>query len=443
MKPYTIIIPALLMQACSAIAQIPAPTAAPLPAPLSTPAVTPAPAASSATPTLKDLSEHLNAAKEIHFDVIGTGIGSSKTVEISGVLASPNKMAVTIGPSGKPTFEIFSDGTKSWAYSEKTNTYTDLGTPDTHGDIILAHALGFIMSQSSPDDPSPAMMGTLTEITIGSLTQIDALQSAMGRAASGQKWVHSEQTAGGQTIEEDLLTIPNPSDENMVENISFSYTNNPWSLKSFIMAVGPKDKPAKAAINISYNKCDLISSDGPLTDPKEFAFIPPASSKVYVPAPEAQPTTTALQPGVRAPNFSVITPTGQHVKLSDYTGKVVVMDLWATWCGPCQMSLPHTDKIAQRYLSKGVVFLPVCVWDTKDSFTKWLPDHKSMKMRFLFDTGSQSTSFATTRYKVDGIPTQFVIGRNGEIAATLVGYDSDDPNEKELTAAIDKALAHK
>lgn len=75
-----------------------------------------------------------------------------------------------------------------------------------------------------------------------------------------------------------------------------------------------------------------------------------------------------LKPGVTAPDFTVSDRNGNPVKLSDFAGHVVVIDFWATWCEPCQESLPTTNSTAEKYRSRNVVFLGVNVWDTKDSF---------------------------------------------------------------------------
>ena len=94
-----------------------------------------------------------------------------------------------------------------------------------------------------------------------------------------------------------------------------------------------------------------------------------------------------LPEGSAAPDFVVSDDKGSPVKLSAYRGKVVVLDFWSTWCGPCQESLPGTNAIAAKYASKNVVVLGVNVWDTKDAFHRWLPKHKALgSIKFAIDT---------------------------------------------------------
>jgi len=107
--------------------------------------------------------------------------------------------------------------------------------------------------------------------------------------------------------------------------------------------------------------------NAPIDDAK-FAYTPPATASL--------PTApNLLVDGAQAPDFTVSDKDGHPVKLSDYKGKVVVLDFWATWFGPCQASLPHTTALAKQYAGKGVTVLAVNVWDKPAAFRAWLPAH--------------------------------------------------------------------
>ncbi len=153
-------------------------------------------------------------------------------------------------------------------------------------------------------------------------------------------------------------------------------------------------------------------------DARLFAFTPPPSVPIYV-------RPKLLADGTLAPDFTANDKDGKPVKLSDYKGKVVVLDFWATWCGPCQASLPHTTAVAKRYAAKDVTVLAVNVWDKPGAFQAWLPKHPQYAaLHFAADPATvQDRGIATGLYGVSGIPTQYVIGKDGRIVKSIVGYD--------------------
>lgn len=232
----------------------------------------------------------------------------------------------------------------------------------------------------------------------------------------------------------------------------FLVTYKPDALNMASMFAGggpPKPKPltADTVLRLSLLNLHALSSmDGirvfDLKDQLVAENTPPAFPE-SPPAPTASTASAAepalLKDGTKAPDFVVHDDKGNPVKLSSYRGKVVVVDFWATWCGPCQESLPKTNALAAKYTKKGVVFLGVNVWDEKKAFHSWLPDHKSFSsIKFAIDTRGQGQDVATKLYNVSGIPTQYVIDRRGRIVESIVGYSED---ESELKSGIDRALA--
>ncbi|HEX5323195.1 MAG TPA: redoxin domain-containing protein [Capsulimonadaceae bacterium] len=164
-----------------------------------------------------------------------------------------------------------------------------------------------------------------------------------------------------------------------------------------------------------------------------FAWNPPAGAKEF-----AEPKLLAK--GTTAPDFAAQTPDGKTVHLSDFKGKPVVIDFWSTWCGPCQEAMPHLEKVYQQIKGMDVAVLAVCVWDDKDAYDKWVKQNIGTKYHFsvAFDPAGkdETNSIATSLYGVDGIPTQYVIDKDGKVAATSVGYSDGDTSLEQNLAAV-------
>ncbi len=141
-----------------------------------------------------------------------------------------------------------------------------------------------------------------------------------------------------------------------------------------------------------------------------------------------------------APQFTLTDLEGKNVSLADLKGKVVVVDFWATWCGPCKASFPAMQKAVNKYKdNKDVVFLFVNTWQTELDKKKNAEDFiKETKYTFhvLLDTENK----VVADFKVSGIPTKFVIDKNGNIKFNVVGFSgSDDIAVEELSSMIELA----
>ena len=158
-----------------------------------------------------------------------------------------------------------------------------------------------------------------------------------------------------------------------------------------------------------------------------FKFAPPPGAQLSKPYVAPPPPKPLLAVGTPAPDFTATAPDGSTVHLSDFKGKTVVLDFWSTWCGPCQMSMPHLEKVYQAVKGQNVAVLGVCVWDEKPAYDKWVTAKKdTYHFPTAFDpAGRGAKSIASELYHVSGIPTQYVIDRDGKIAASTVGYDED------------------
>lgn len=114
-------------------------------------------------------------------------------------------------------------------------------------------------------------------------------------------------------------------------------------------------------------------------------------------------------------DFDALNPDDSPAKLSDYVGKgkYVLVDFWASWCGPCKAELPTIREVYNTYKDKGLVVLGVNVWDQKDKFNAALAE-EDMPWSHIYQS---ETSVPTTNYGISGIPHIILFAPDGKIAA--------------------------
>lgn len=143
---------------------------------------------------------------------------------------------------------------------------------------------------------------------------------------------------------------------------------------------------------------------------------------------------------VTASSFALVDLDGKKVQLADLKGKVVVVDFWATWCGPCKASFPAMQKMVTKYeKDPNVKFVFIDTWEKGDNKQKEASEFIT-KNKYSFHVLLDNEDKVVAEYKVDGIPTKFVIDKKGTVRFKAVGFDgSDDKLVSELTAMIELA----
>ena len=140
--------------------------------------------------------------------------------------------------------------------------------------------------------------------------------------------------------------------------------------------------------------------------------------------------------GGEAPRFTGKTIEGEYVALDDYKGKAVLLNVWATWCGPCRQELPELAALQEKFSDEAFTVLGVSI-DAERDFPKVQAMARQYGLRYpiVFDPGGS----AITTFDVVGYPTSIIVGKGGELRWRRDGLIR--PRDTDVEAAIKAALA--
>jgi len=134
---------------------------------------------------------------------------------------------------------------------------------------------------------------------------------------------------------------------------------------------------------------------------------------------------------VKAPDFTLAKLDGSWFKLSDFKGKVVMLNFWGTWCPPCRREIPDFIKLMEKYNKDGLEIVGVTLTSGSAEKIQQFVDSNGMNYTLLTDIDNNETQAVTSRYgevtgeRINGIPTTFIIDRNGYIVKRYVGPRSE------------------
>jgi peroxiredoxin len=132
----------------------------------------------------------------------------------------------------------------------------------------------------------------------------------------------------------------------------------------------------------------------------------------------------ALSKSDSAPDFTLKSNSGDNVKLSELRGQVVMINFWASWCGPCRQEMPLLDEIHQRYSGLGFTVLGVNVEEDQAAARELLED-VPVTFPILFDSRNE----VSEAYDVDAMPSTVVVDRDGVVRYIHKGYVPGDENK--------------
>jgi peroxiredoxin len=185
--------------------------------------------------------------------------------------------------------------------------------------------------------------------------------------------------------------------------------------KRWILAATAAVGVGLLAVPLFMTRTPVPTGDGP----------PPLISSAA--APECK------RPGKASLDFDLKDRNGATVHLADYKGKVVLLNFWATWCGPCKVEIPEFVELYSEYKDRGFVILGVLSQDTpsKEQLNAFLAENR-MDYPVMYPNEQIETAFG----ELVGLPTSFLIGRDGSVCAMQIGPASKADVERSLKALL-------
>jgi thiol-disulfide isomerase/thioredoxin len=164
----------------------------------------------------------------------------------------------------------------------------------------------------------------------------------------------------------------------------------------------------------------------------------PASANPSSATPNRTGTTTLSQPILQAENRAA---SGAPIKLGDYSGKVLLVNLWATWCGPCRMETPELVKLNKEFRDRGVEMIGLSTEDPDASAQSVSDFVREYKVDYQIGWATREVALGLMQGRTN-IPQSFIIARDGRIVRRFIGF-SPSSTPVQLRQALEQALVEK
>jgi thiol-disulfide isomerase/thioredoxin len=179
---------------------------------------------------------------------------------------------------------------------------------------------------------------------------------------------------------------------------------------------------------------EQLELDAPVEPAQIVLAVPEGFAVEKAKEPQAREGITIVkaagpQASQAAPDWTLKDSDGKDVSLSDYRGKVVVMDFWATWCGPCRAIMPNLQKLHEKYKDKGVVVLGLNCWESADPVAFMKENGYTYGLILKADEVAKA-------YGVSAIPTLVVVGPDGKIRHRALGTGGEEAVERAINEAL-------
>lgn len=376
----------------------------------------------NATAIVKRFSDTCKASASYWFE--GEFVISAKQGSQEGRLLAKSKVKFAVGEQGKSFLRVrpeekdeyllVSNGQKSWEfvarlkqYSEQDGAAVDAGSGDEDGED------GSAGGSDEEKDLSQQF----------ALDLIGILRSAYETAQAADVQAPVEVKFNGKKERWPLYRVMSkktPRDGLTLTQLALDPETQRLGRLIWANARGEGDQKTVVQLQVDFSSFELGRAD-----PTLFEFEPPKNAKRVdaVPIPGQTGSFLLNKP---APDFELKTLDGDRIKLSELRGKPVLLNFWASWCGPCRREMPAMSKLTTDFQPQGLIVLGV-----NDEGRGEAKDF-AKKYQLPFATLDDSSRKAHRAYRVQAIPTTFLIAPDGKIVRFLRGSQ----DAAELRAAL-------
>jgi len=369
--------------------------------------------------------------------MVKPGMDNRMTSPVLFLFEKPNRIrneSIIEAPMGE--IDLFSNGEKMVSYMSRWKQYMEMDAPGVLTSADLQSIQSYVLKNIIiSDNPLKDLKKNIEEVKVIGTEKLDGILSTI---------IELTQTASSLKVS----MVPGRVGEDMLIPVRLWIGSNDYLIRKVAYELDmeqiamsmPEEQRARMGdyykgLKMSITEMHTEIEIDPVFSDKDFIFIPPKGAQLvdnFHPPSSSRPKESKLI-GSPAPDFSLKDIDGDVTKLSDFEGKVVLVDFWATWCGPCVKAMPHLQTLFEIYKDDAVIVLGINSWEReKDKVKPFLKEHK-ITYRILLDSNNDVIS----KYGVMGIPTFFVIDKKSIIRYSYTGMP---PNRQIIQQNIETLL---
>lgn len=366
-----------------------------------------------------------------------TSPGESSTNRMMLAAQRPNRIAIEFAEGEALDYALVSDGETLHQYlGGPLNFYRADESPADYSKIMIAAKLGH-EDRGGPMahvlSPHMLGLGMLSGDLLTALVESSDQVVSVGRETlSGVPHQHVRLVSSSINFDIWIVEGEHPWVSRIVPDLS--------PVLAEVKAVRGEAAAAEMLQRLSKFTIDMEWVVPSQIAPEVFAFEAPEGAERVESLASALQERLAEAPspllGGKAPALDLELYGGGRASLADHADQVVILDFWATWCGPCIHAMPVLTSVADKYREQGLVFYAVNVQEDSAAVQAFLEQH-GFKMKIPMDTEGE----ASRRYHVRGIPQTVIIGKDGTVQAVHVGLSLN--LEEQLSREVELLLEGK